>query len=354
MRYALAGLLLPLSIAGGPVNTGPSMMYPRAAHTATLLFSGKVLIAGGCTEPSCELSADGASTELYDPRSKRFVRGPRMGRPRVSHTATRLPNGDVLIAGGWEGPEVTASAELYLAKTGRFVPVGSMVDPRGGAVAVHLGRGRVLIVGGSGRDGVLRTAEVFDPRRRSFARVGSMSSARGGHSAVRLAGGKVLVTGGADRSGQVLRSAELFDRRTSRFRRVGRMQIPRHKHASVAHQGGGALILGGSDEGDFHGRYASVEYFAVRRGAFRRIRPMLSSRFKFDGTAIPLSYSAVLVAGGAESVEVYNLKRGSRRIGGTVRLAFGTATRLPDRTVLFAGGYDDGIQVSRRTWLIRA
>jgi hypothetical protein len=249
---------------------------------------------------------------------------------------------------------VTATAELYVAATGRFVPVGSMRDARGGAVAVHLGRGRVLIVGGGGRDGVLRTAEVFDARRRSFARVGSLSVARGGHSAVKLAGGKVLVTGGADRTGRVLRSAELFDPLASRFRRVGRMQIPRHKHASVAHQGGGALVLGGSDERDFRGRYASVEYFDVRRGVFRRLRPMLTSRFKFDGTAIPFSYAAVLVAGGAEAIEVYNLKSGSRRIGSIgARLAFGTATSLPDRTILFVGGYDDGIQVSRRTWLIR-
>lgn len=353
MRYALAGLLVPLSIAGGPINSGPSMAFPRAAHTATLLFSGKVLVAGGCTEPSCELSADGATTELYDPRVNRFVRGPRMSRPRVSHTATRLPNGDVLVAGGWEGREVTASAELYVAATGRFVPVGSMRDARGGSVAVHLGRGRVLIFGGTGQKGVLRTAEIFDARTRSFARVGSMSVARGGHSAVKLVGGKVLVTGGADGGGRVLRSAELFDPRASRFRRVGRMQTARHKHASVSHQGSGALIFGGSDERDFRGRYASVEYFDVRRGTFRYLRPMLNPRFKFDGTAIPLSYSNVLLAGGADAVELYSLKRGPHRLGRTgERLAFGTATRLR-HGILLAGGYDDGIQVSRSTWLIR-
>lgn len=355
MRYALAALLFPLAVAGGPVIPGPSMTVPRAAHSATLLKSGKVLIAGGCTEHSCELSDDGATTELYDPRSNRFEQGPRMTRPRVGHTATRLPNGDVLIAGGWDGPDVTAAAELYLASTGRFVALGSMREARGGAVAAHIGRGRVLIVGGSGRSGVLRSAEVFDAHRRAFTRVGPMSSARGGHSAVKLTGGKVLVTGGADRTGRVLRSAELFDPRTSRFRRVGRMLTARHKHASVAHRGGGALIFGGSDERDFRGRYASVEYFNLRSGAFHRMRPMLNTRFKFDGTAIPLSYATVLVIGGAEAIELYNAKRGSRRIGGTgVRLAFGTATVLPDRTVLFAGGYDDDIEVARRAWLIRA
>src|SRR3712207_6501614 len=131
MRYAVLGLLVPLTVAGSPVSSGPSMAVPRAAHTATLLFSGKVLIAGGCTERSCELSDEGATTELYDPRMRRFEPGPRMTRPRVSHTATRLPNGDVLIAGGWDGPRVTASAELYMRATGRFVRVGSMGEARG-------------------------------------------------------------------------------------------------------------------------------------------------------------------------------------------------------------------------------
>jgi hypothetical protein len=356
MRYALAGVLLPLLLSGGPVETGPEMNVQRAAHTATLLTSGKVLLAGGCTEHSCELSTDGATTELYDPRTHRFERGPRMTRPRVSHTATRLPNGDVLIAGGWDGPRVTATAELYEAATRRFASVASTRHARGGAVAAHIGGGRVLIAGGSGRNGVLRSAEIFNPRTRSFAPARSMLAARGGHSAARLTGGKVLVTGGADQSGRVLRSAELFDPRTLRFTRVGQMAIPRHKHASVALPGGGALILGGSDERDFRGRYASVEYFQAKSRAFRRLGPMVRARFKLDGTAVALRPGIVLVAGGAEDVEVYNIKRRrSGRIGTTgARLAFATATVLLDGTILFVGGYDDDIEVSRRAWLIRA
>lgn len=354
MRYTLAVLLLPLAVSGGPVTPGPSLNMPRAAHTATLLKSGKVLIAGGCTERSCELAADGATTELYDPAVNRFERGPRMSRPRVSHTATRLANGDVLLAGGWDGPRVTARAELYVAATGRFVPVGSMREARGGAVAALLRDGRVLIVGGSGVGVVMRSAELYDPRTRRFTAAGSMATARGGHSATRLRNGKVLVTGGADRNERVLRSAELFDPRTRRFSRTGRMTIPRHKHAVVALAGGDALVVGGSNELDFRGRYASAETFDPRHGSFRRAASMQNARFKLDGAVVALRSGAVLVAGGGTAVEVYSVpRRRFRAVGSTgARLAFGTATRLVDGRVLFAGGYDDDIQVSRRAWLI--
>ena len=286
MRCALASLLLPLVIGSSPVTSGPVMNVERAVHTATLLDTGQVLIAGGCTEYSCEPSPDSATTELYDPRSERFVPGPRMTRTRVGHTATRLPNGDVLIAGGWNDGRVTASAELYVAAERRFVPVGSMTVARGGAVAAPLSGGRVLIAGGDAPTSFLRSAEIYDPQTRSFTRVGSMSTVRRGHSAVRLQRGKVLVTGGSDSSGRVLRSAELFDGRTLRFTRVGRMSIARHKHASVALPGGGALILGGSSEQDSGGLYASVELYANR--SFKPRPRMLEPRFKLDGTAIVL------------------------------------------------------------------
>lgn len=357
MKLALAVFVLPFFLAGGgTVTPGPALSVPRAAHTATLLQSGKVLIAGGCTVDSCELDADGATTELYDPAENRFERGPRMTRPRVSQTASRLPNGDVLLAGGWDGDRPTATAELYDASAGRFLATGSMRAARGGAVAAPLPGGRVLIVGGTAGGGLLRTAEIYDPRTRSFSSAGSMSTARGGHSAARLAGGKVLVTGGADGNGRVLRSAELFDPRTGRFTRAGRMQTPRHKHALVALPGGGAVVIGGSNERDFRGRYASAEVFAPRIRRFSHVGRMATTRFKLDGTAVLVQPRSVIVAGGGETVETYDpLKRRFGRLGSTgARLSFATATLLADGRVLFAGGYDDGINVSRRAWLIRA
>jgi Kelch motif len=359
VRLALAAVVWTFLFAGStPVKPGPSLNVPRAVHTATLLVGGKVLIAGGCTTGTCELAGEGATTELFDPARGRFESGPRMTRPRVGHTATRLPGGNVLIAGGWDrrSGDPTPSAELYDAADGRFVAVGSMRARRGGATASLLRNGRVLIAGGTDGNAALRSAELFDPRTRSFRATGSMAVRRGSHSAALLAGGKVLVAGGSASENRVLRSAELYDPKIGRFSPVGSMRVARHKHSVVALPGGGALILGGSNALDFGGRYSSAEVFNARTRRFARVGSMLNARFKLDGSAVVLRPGVVLVAGGARAVEVYNAKRRSFGwIGATgARLMFATATRLMDGRVLFAGGYDDDIRVSRRAWLIRA
>jgi hypothetical protein len=81
-------------------------------HTATLLPNGTVLIAGGATD-----SGTTNATEIYDPATGLFTIGPSMKQSRNSHTATLLANGDVLIVGGatTNGPGSSAltSAEIY-------------------------------------------------------------------------------------------------------------------------------------------------------------------------------------------------------------------------------------------------
>jgi hypothetical protein len=61
----------------------------------------------------CERDARGAETELFDSATGRFQAGPRLRRPRVGHAAFRLPDGRVVIAGGWQGADPTAGTEIY-------------------------------------------------------------------------------------------------------------------------------------------------------------------------------------------------------------------------------------------------
>jgi hypothetical protein len=85
------------------------MVAPRADFTATLLPDGKVLVAGGSGS-----NGPLASAELYDPGSRSWTAtGDMVTPPRQSHTATLLPDGKVLVAGGFATEPPVLAAELY-------------------------------------------------------------------------------------------------------------------------------------------------------------------------------------------------------------------------------------------------
>lgn len=134
-RFAVA--LIALALAMVPARSGPtsletgivvpaaSMLEPRSGHSATLLPNGKVLIAGGMRRNQDFYR----SAELYDPATGKFQATGAMNVARVGPAAVLLRSGKVLIVGGWIGHGGTASAELYDPQTGKFTPVGKMTTP---------------------------------------------------------------------------------------------------------------------------------------------------------------------------------------------------------------------------------
>src|SRR5271157_4668155 len=80
--------------------TNSPMQTARVDHTATLLPNGKVLVAGGYDNNGNVF----ASAELYDPTTGTWTETGPLNTARDSHTATLLPNGRVLVAGGCNGP----------------------------------------------------------------------------------------------------------------------------------------------------------------------------------------------------------------------------------------------------------
>jgi hypothetical protein len=89
-------------------GTTPSMKLGRWQAAATLLPNGRVLIAGGYG------NTNSSSTELYDPTTNSFAATTAaMNAGRPSPTATLLPNGKILIAGGQAGFQFLSSTELY-------------------------------------------------------------------------------------------------------------------------------------------------------------------------------------------------------------------------------------------------
>ena len=118
---------------------------------------------------------------------------------RSDHTATLLPDGQVLVAGGVDSDLLTlASAELYDPATGTWTATGSLANARFFPTATLLPNGKVLVAGGIGDSGRLASAELYDPATGTWTATGSLATARDGHTATLLPNGMVLVAGGLD------------------------------------------------------------------------------------------------------------------------------------------------------------
>jgi Kelch motif/Galactose oxidase, central domain len=112
-----------------------------------------------------------------------------MTTPRSAHTATLLPNGKVLVAGGSDG-DFLNSTELYDPVTGFWSSTGSMSTARQNHTATLLPSGMVQVVGGSNSGGALRSTEVYDPLTGTWSITSSMSTARYSHTATLLENGR--------------------------------------------------------------------------------------------------------------------------------------------------------------------
>ena len=271
----------------------PAGISAHNYHTATLLQSGQVLIAGG------ESSAFGptVTADLYDPANRGFYQTGSMAFAREYHSATLLQDGRVLMAGGsrlnglnWES---LPFSEIYDPATGTFSVTGRLNEPRYGHTATLLTDGRVLIIGGWSMTnlGRIASAEIYDPATGSFTYTGSMAVPRSFHTATLLSNGQVLISGG-DNAGAV--TAEVYNPATNSFQSVGSMTTPRIWHSATRLADGTVLIAGGWS---FPGATASAETYDPASGMFSRTADLNSGRLMH--TATLLSDGSVIVIGGA-------------------------------------------------------
>ena len=224
-----------------------NMHFARAAHTATLLKDGTVLICGGFAGNNHNSLS---SVELYNPTLKSFTKLSPLTTSRFSQSATLLPNGKVLIAGGYNG-NALSTTEIYDPKSKTLTPGPNMNTPRYGHTATVLNNDKILIAGGVGAGWTfLSSAEIFDIQTNEFTPASPMSFARESHTATLLKNGNVLITGGhRDRREnlKVYDTAEIYDSKSNQFSATGSMNIPRHKHDAVLLSDGKVLVNGGAD-----------------------------------------------------------------------------------------------------------
>ena len=237
----------------GSFTATGSMVRGRAEFGVTLLTNGQVLVAGGCTaydQNGC--AATTTSAEIYDPATGLWKATGSLRAARFSVTATRLPSGKVLVAGGATAAlDALNSSEIYdpTAKTWTLGP--KMVQARSGYASIMLANGKVLFTGGENINGVsIANAELYNPSTGTFTATGNMTATRVEHNAVLLASGKVLVSGGNKQTSNVvtpLASAELYNPATGTWTATGSMSTARAGHTSTVLTTGFVLNAGGSD-----------------------------------------------------------------------------------------------------------
>lgn len=175
--------------------TGP-MHAARSVFIACLLADGRVLVAGGTNGSPL------ASAELYDPASGQWTLTGPMAAARLTETAALLSDGTLLVAGGNGGAAgggSLATAERYDPATGSWSATGAMNAGRTGATATLLPDGKVLVTGGyDGNDLTLASTEFYDPASGRWTPTGAMIDARYFHTATLLPNGNVLLVGGAN------------------------------------------------------------------------------------------------------------------------------------------------------------
>ncbi|HEX5399321.1 MAG TPA: kelch repeat-containing protein [Verrucomicrobiae bacterium] len=327
-------------LAGAFFPTG-AMTTPRSGQTATLLTNGMVLVAGGSPNNSATFPPITAAAELYDPATGEWQATGSMNTPRENHTATLLPDGRVLVAGG-TGTNLFAppyfgtltNAEVYDPATGVWTPTTGMTVARRSHTASLLPNGKVLVAGGtydlSGR------CELYDPVSGTWTLTGTMTTNRQEHAATLLTNGMVLVVGGQVNPGSGLEptaTAELYNPNTGDWTATGSMTTNRFNFSVALLKDGKALVEGGiATSGSIFDVNASAELYDPVSGTWSATGSMLLGLGDRKAPATLLPDGEVLVGG-----EIYNPTTGQWAIAGSRLNGGDTATLLADGQVLLAG-----------------
>ena len=237
----------------------PSMSVPRLGFTATVMLDGRVLVVGGRTK-SLAVSPDGAPTsvvEEYDAATKRFTRVASLGIPRAGHSATLLPSGRVLVAGG----DPTGTAEIYDPSANTWTLAAPMPQVRYDHAAALIAGGRVFVTGGAsappmgigphGAQPAQLPAAIYDPASDSWKVAATPRYDRPVYPTATLLGnGRVLVVGGQYMYSSVdqrTETSELYDPAGNAWSAVPpeTRTFARQYHSATLLRDGRVLVAGG-------------------------------------------------------------------------------------------------------------
>ena len=237
----------------------PSMLVPRLDFTATVMLDGRVLIVGGRTKAWAD-SPDGAPTsvvEIFEAGTKQFSKAASLGVPRAGHTATLLPSGKVLIAGG----DPTGTAEVFDPSANAWTPAAPMPQARYDHAAALIAGGKVFITGGApappmgigphGAAPARLPAAVYDPATDTWAAAATPQYDRPVYpTATVLRDGRVLVVGGQymyNSPDQRIETSELYNPASNTWSAAPSetRTVARQYHSATLLLDGRVLVAGG-------------------------------------------------------------------------------------------------------------
>ena len=346
-----------------------SMQEARLQHTATLLKNGTVLVTGGSHTDAFGNPITTNSAEIYSPRTGtwRYTgvgQQTTMTTSRFLHTATKLADGRVLLAGGYirlqpnsgvggYTPIPTNTAEIFDPATETFTLTGPLNSIHTGARAVLLNDGRVMVVGESYSP---TGSEIYDPSLGTWSNNVPAVPAGYGAAVGILPNGDVFIADGDGCCGQ-LSVAALYTPATNTLRQLANLLAPRSAPGWAVLPNGQILIVGGY-EGNLTSSSTELYDTTVLPNGQSQSGPSLNqSRSNHTTTVLP--NGDVLVAGGAatggaslSSAELRNHATGSWAFAAGLSMprADHTATLLPSGAVLIAGGSNGTATSSAEIW----
>jgi len=281
-------------------QTATTMTMPRSYHTATRLPDGRVLITGGFDQ----YGAPTASTELYDPATRKFASAGNMPSKSAAHAAALLANGKVIALGGGN-----SSAQIFDPATNTWAPAGSLSSNRSYHTATTLMDGKVLIVGGADNAGkTLNTTIVYNPANGSFTAGPNLDVARERHTATLIAvgpnAGKVLIAGGRAKQGNnyTVHDTYVLCNATACDAPVAGVIAKRHSHVAVemtSPNGDRDILLAGGSNGATDLNTSDLYSYDVLPNTWTWSKPTAFTVGRREIAGAELPFAQALIAGGS-------------------------------------------------------
>ncbi len=272
------------------VSTGSASIGHNNGATAALP-NGDVMLIGGCSLGN-NLTA---VAEQYSASKGVFAAFRSLPAVRANHTATALADGTVLVVGGNSATTGicfrTSSLQpgALRSNTGGWVATSTPIADRTTHSATLLPSGEVLVAGGgSATGGAVTQAEYYDPVVSNWFTATNNATGHSAGSLVTLTSGQALLAGGYDGSGAVTSVAELYDPAKNAWTTVGNMLHPRAFLSMVAENDGSALVAGGRLSAATPPPYTTeIERFDPTAHTWSKVAALGTARQNMGGILLP-------------------------------------------------------------------